>query len=75
MYLKRYKSRQTWYNYLERLKNLQENFDWSELGKLDNVKIHNYILKQFGIITETQQQLDLFDSKLSKNIDIKQRNT
>jgi hypothetical protein len=75
MYLKRYKSRQTWYNYLTRLKTLQENFDWSELGKLDNVKIHNYILNQFGITTETQQQLDLFDSKLSKNIDIKQRNT
>jgi len=36
-YLKRYKSRQTWYNYLRRLKQLQEHFDWSALAKLDSV--------------------------------------
>ena len=75
-YLKRYKSRQTWYNYLRRLKQLQEHFDWSALAKLDSVKIHNYILGHFGIITQTQQQLGLnFDTQLSKKIDTKQRNT
>lgn len=75
-YLERYKSRQTWYNYLQRLKRLQEYFDWSALGKLDNVKIHNFILKQFGIITQTQQKLGLgFDTQLSKKIDTKRRNT
>ncbi len=75
-YLLRYKSRQTWYNYLGRLKRLQEHFDWSALAQLDNVKIHNYILGQFGIMTQTQQQLGLvFDTELSKKVDTKQRNT
>lgn len=75
-YLKRYKSRQTWYNYLKRLKQLQEYFDWSELAQLDNVKVHNFILGHFGIETQTQQKLGLvFDTQLSKNVDMKQRNT
>jgi len=75
-YLGRYRSRQTWYNYLRRLKELQKHFDWSALGQLDNVKIHSFILKQFGIITETQQELGLnFNTRVSKKIDTKQRNT
>lgn len=75
-YLERYKSRQTWYNYLRRLKELQKHFDWSALGRLDNVKIHSFILQQFGIITETQQELGLnFNTRVSKKIDTKQRNT
>lgn len=66
-YLTRYKSRQTWYNYLKRLIKLQEYFDWSALAKLDNVKIHNHILGHFGIITQVQQQLGLnFNTQLSK---------
>lgn len=76
LYLKRYKSRQTWYNYLRRLIKLQEHFDWSTLSKLDNVKIHNFILGHFGIVTQAQQQLGLnLDTQLSKRIDTKQRNT
>lgn len=75
-FLKRYKSRQTWYNYVKRLERLQKYFDLSILGKLDSVKIHNFILEKFGIITQVQQTLGLnFDSQLSKRIDTKQRNT
>ena len=74
-YLKTYKSRQTWYNYLARLAELQNHFDWRELGKLDNVKIHKYILEQFGIISTIQQELGLnFASPVSKIIDANQRN-
>ncbi|MFA6322134.1 MAG: hypothetical protein WCX71_01505 [Candidatus Buchananbacteria bacterium] len=75
-FLKGYKSRQTWYNYLERLTELQNHFDWQALGKLDNVKIHRHILLQFGITSIIQQELGLnFNTPVSKNIGTKQRNT
>ncbi|MBU1037319.1 hypothetical protein KKF32_04860 [Patescibacteria group bacterium] len=75
-YLRRYKSRQTWYNYLKRLKKLQENFDIKALENLSNVQIHSYVLSQFGISTSAQNELGLiFNNQLSKNIDIKQCNT
>jgi len=74
-YLKKYRSRQTWYNYLKRLKELEKHFDWTALSKSDNAKIHSYILACFGISNKIQQELSLvFDTKVSKNIDIKQRN-
>ncbi|MBT4209585.1 MAG: hypothetical protein HOE19_01575 [Candidatus Komeilibacteria bacterium] len=75
-YLQRYKSRQTWYNYLKRLGELQNNFDVKALNNLTNLKIHSYILNQFGISTSTQEELGLnFNNQLSKNIDIKRCNT
>jgi len=75
-YLRRYKSRQTWYNYLGRLARLQKYFDWQELAKLDNVKIHKYILEQFGIISTYQQELGLkFALPVSKIIDTARRNS
>ena len=75
-YLQRYKSRQTWYNYLKRLDELQNHFDVKALNNLTNVKIHSYILSQFGISTSTQEELGLnFNNQLSKKIDIKQCNT
>ena len=74
-YLENYKSRQTWYNYLKRLKELEKHFDWTALSRLDNVKVHSYILEQFGISNRFQQQLELFsDTQLSKKIDMKLRN-
>lgn len=75
-YLQRYKSRQTWYNYLKRLSELQNNFDVKALNNLSNVRIHGYILSQFGINTSTQEELGLnFNNQVSKNIDIKRCNT
>ena len=75
-YLDRYKSRQTWYNYLNRLKGLQKHLDGGALQKLSNVKIHSHILEQFGITTASQEELDLiFKNTLSKSIDNKLRNT
>lgn len=75
-YLDRYKSRQTWYNYLKRLIDLQKNFNWQELGKLDNAKIHRFFLEQFGITTPIQDELGLiFDTPVSKIKDTQRRNT
>lgn len=75
-YLEKYKSRQTWYNYLKRLKELEKHFDWTALSKLDNVKVHAHILGHFGISNKIQQQLDLFfDSPMSKKIDTGLSNT
>jgi len=74
-YLEKYKSRQTWYNYLKRLKELEKHFDWSALSRLDNVKVHAYILGHFGISNRIQQSLDLFfDTPMSKKIDTEPRN-
>ncbi len=75
-YLQRYKSRQTWYNYLKRLSKLQNNFDVKALSNITNIKIHSHILNQFGISTATQEELGLdFNNQVSKNIDIKRCNT
>lgn len=74
--LNMYKSRQTWYNYLHRLNNLQKYFDWSTLSILDNVKIHSFIMDHFGITTRHQEELSLkFNPVVSKNIDNKPCNT
>ena len=75
IYLEKYKSRQTWYNYLKRLKELEKHFNWSALSKLENVKVHSRILGHFGISNKIQQSLgSIFDTQMSKNIDIEPRN-
>jgi len=75
-YLKNYDSRQTWYNYLKRLRELQNNFDCTALKNLTNVKIHGHILEQSGIGTASQEELALiFQNRVSKNIDNELCNT
>jgi len=69
-YLKEFKSRQTWYNYQNRLKKLSRWIDYREIATLDSFKIHQYILKQFGIDNTQQANLDLiFKTPVSKKID------
>lgn len=69
---KQYKSRQTWYNYQKRLENLKEYFDYEAIQKLDNYKIHKFILQKFGIYPLFQTQFNL---SMSKKIDPELRNT
>lgn len=66
-YLDGFKSRQTWYNYQSRLRQLSRQIDISTLKNLSSYKIHSYILKQLGIDAPHQGQL--FDTEVSKNID------
>ncbi|MFA5753827.1 MAG: hypothetical protein WC905_00485 [Patescibacteria group bacterium] len=73
-YFKKYKSRQTWYNYLGRLEKLEGYLDLKAIANLSSFQIHSFILKQFGI--ENSQQIELeFNSSVSKKIDTKRRNT
>ncbi|MFA5753964.1 MAG: hypothetical protein WC905_01205 [Patescibacteria group bacterium] len=73
-YFEKYKSRQTWYNYLGRLKKLEGHLDLKALANLSSFKIHSFILNQFGI--ENSQQIELeFNTSVSKKIDTKRRNT
>ncbi len=73
-YFEKYKSRQTWYNYLGRLKKLEGCLDLKALASLSNFKIHSFILNQFGI--ENSQQIELeFNTSVSNKIDTKRRNT
>jgi hypothetical protein len=73
-YLEKHASRQTWYNYVERLKKLERHIDPRALSNLSNFKIHSYFLKEFGIEIRQQGMLG-FDFNVSKKIDAKPRNT
>lgn len=58
-YLKCFDSRQTWYNYQKRLIELSKQIDYKSLANLENFKIHQFILKHFGIDNTCQQKLNL----------------
>jgi hypothetical protein len=73
-YLKKYKSRQTWYNYLDILEGLGQFLDLKAISSLSSFQIHSYILGEFGIDNRQQGVLEI-DIKASKKIDAKQRNT
>jgi hypothetical protein len=73
-YLAKYKSRQTWYNYLDILEGIGQFLDLKVISNLSSFKIHSYILGEFGIDNRQQGVLGI-DIKASKKIDTKQRNT
>lgn len=58
-YLKEYKSRQTWYNYITRLKGLEKYVNLSALKNITSIDISNYILREFNIETSEQLKLDI----------------
>jgi hypothetical protein len=73
-YLEKYASRQTWYNYLGRLKKLESHLDLRAISNLNSFQIHSFILQALGI--ESRQQGELgFNKSVSKKIDAKLRNT
>ncbi len=71
--LKKYDSRQTWYNYLNRIEKIDAIYDFSTLTNSDNYKIYRYILSQFGLDTTAQTSFDF--NTVSKKLDDKQCNT
>jgi len=73
-YFGKYKSRQTWYNYLGRLEKLEGHLDLKAIANLTSFKIHSFILNQFGIENSQQIELEL-NTSVSKKIDTKRRNT
>ncbi len=72
--LEKYKSRQTWHNYLKTLKGIEKFLDLKIVSNLSSFKIHSFILNEFGINNRQQGMLG-FDLKASKKIDTKPRNT
>jgi len=73
-YLEKYASRQTWYNYLKRLKKLEGHLDLKAISNLSSFQIHSFILGALGI--ENCQQLELgLNTSVSKKVDAEQRNT
>ena len=73
-YLRKYKSRQTWYGYLARLKKLESHLDLSAISNLSSFQIHSFILREFGIDNRQQGEFN-FNSNMSKKLDTKRRNT
>jgi hypothetical protein len=55
-YMRNY-SRKTWYNYMNNLKNIEKEIDFSTIENINSVKIHSYILKKFNIGSSRQIKL------------------
>lgn len=50
--------RKTWYNYLSRLRELEEQVDFSSLKNISSIDIHSHIMKKLGISTIHQPKFD-----------------
>ena len=58
-YFNTYKSRQTWYNYIKRIKELEKCIDYSSLKNITSIEILDYILQKFDIKTKLQTKFDI----------------